>query len=283
MHYTILLFAENLIWDKIDVMKINFFQIVILFVFLFLIFFLVNNFFYQSIKNTVFSIFSPVEKFLWQKGNSFSQWRNGIFEINKIKIDNNELKKENLLFKNKIIELANIEKENKELRQALGLGLEREYNLILADIISKKTEEDSILINQGKKNGLKENMAVITNEKVLVGKIGKVFNDFSQVNLISQKGFNFDAKVIVGESETLGAVHGQGNFKIKIELLPKELQFKEGDIVATSLLGGIFPENLLIGKIKTIKKNDLTPFQEAEIIPCFKEIKSDHLFIISPK
>jgi rod shape-determining protein MreC len=264
-------------------MKLKIPQIIILLALLFLIFFLVNNFFEQPIKNTIFLIFSPAEKFLWQKENDFFQWWEGVFEINKIKIENNELKKENLFLKNKIIELTNVEKENKELMQALGLGLGQEYDLILADIISKKTDEDSILINQGRKNGLKENMAVITKEKVLVGKVGKVFNDFSQVNLISQKGFSFDAKVIAGENEVLGVIRGQGNFKIKIELLPKELQFKEGDLVATSLLGGIFPENFLIGMLKTIKKNDATPFQEAEIIPYFKEIKFDHLFVITLK
>ncbi|MBU2578760.1 rod shape-determining protein MreC [Patescibacteria group bacterium] len=258
-------------------------QIIILLLILFLVFFVVNKFFYQTTKNAVFSFFSPIENFLWQKGNNFSQWQEGIFQTSKIKIDNDECKKENLFLKNKILNFQDLEKENKELREVLGLGLHQEYNLILSDIVSQKTEEDSILINQGRKNGVQENMAVITKEKVLVGKVGKVFDDFSQVVLISQKGFSFDAKIITGENEALGIIRGQGNFKIKIELLPKEIEIKQGDIAATSLLGGVFPKNLLIGKIKIMRKNDLTPFQEGEIEPFFKEIKSDKLFVIFPK
>lgn len=258
-----------------------------------------NKFFYQEIKNLSF-IVSPMEKLFWQKGNNFFQWLESVFKTKQIKLENQKLKKENFFLMNQVLELRDIEKENKTLKRALGLGINQEYNLILADLISKKTEDDSILINKGRKQGVKEDKTVITEEKILIGKIGKVFDDFSQVLLISQKDFNFSVKIIqdittiattttttsvnttaIIFEEITGMAQGKGNFKIDIRFLPKEAEIKKGDLVATSILGGIFPKDLLVGEIKDIKKNDIEPFQQGEIRPYFKEIELEKVFIIS--
>lgn len=264
-------------------MKLKTFKIIIAVILLFLIVFVVNKFFYQELKNIVFFISSPIQKFLWEEENVFSQWIKGIFESKRLKIENNELKKQNLSLRSEILQLEDLEEENKKLRKALDLGLEKEYSLILSDIISKKIEEDSILINLGRKDGVSEEMTAITEEKILIGKVGKVFDNFSQVILITQKDFSFSVEVETKEEQVLGAAQGQGNFKLKIEFLPKETQIKEGDMVITSVLGGNFPKNLLVGEIKTIKKSDVEPFQTGEIAPFFKKLPLENLFLIVPK
>jgi len=55
---------------------------------------------------------------------------------------------------------------------------------------------------------------------------------------------------------------------------------EEGDIVSTSLLGGKFLSIFLVGEIKNIDRSDSKPFQEGEIIPYFKDIKLEKLFIV---
>lgn len=289
-------------------MKLNNLKIAIVIILVFLIFISVNRFFYQEVKKLSF-IVSPIEKLFWQKENNFFQWLESIFKIKQIKLENQKLKKENFSLMNQILELRDIEKENETLKKALGLGLNQEYNLILADLISKKTEDDSILINKGRKQGVKKDNTVITEEKVLIGKIGKVFDDFSQVLLISQKDFNFSVKIMhnittttittttiattttttttsinataIISEEITGMAQGKENFKIDIKFLPKQAEIKKGDLIATSILGGIFPKDLLVGEIKDIKKNDIEPFQQGEIKPYFKEIELEKVFIIS--
>ncbi len=265
------------------------FKIILLILLLFLVFVILNKFFYQSFKNAVFLISSPIEKVFWRGSNAFSQWLEGFFEFKKIKIENENLKKQILSLKREILKLKDIEQENEKLRKALNLNLIQEYNLILADVISLKSEEDSILINQGKRGGVKQNMSVITEEKILIGRTEKVFDNFSQVALISQKNFTFSVKITrntkrkekeKNEEEILGIAKGKGNFKIWIELIPKKTEIKKGDLITTSFLGGIFQENLLVGEVKTVKKNNLESFQQAEIEPYFKKLKLDKVFLI---
>lgn len=261
-------------------MKLKTFKIIIVVILCFLIFLVLNKFFYQELKNVVFLISAPIQKFLWQEQNIFSRAFKSLFEIKKLRGDYEELKKENLFLKSEVLRLKDLEKENKELREVLELGLKEEYHLILADVISKKIEEDSILINRGKRDGVSENMTAITKEKILIGKVEKVFNDFSQVVLISEKDFTFSVAVETDAGAILGASKGQGNFKLKIELLPKEVQIKKGDMVSTSLLGGTFPKNLLVGEIAYCEKKDVEAFQEGEITPFFKELNLETLFLI---
>jgi len=255
-------------------------KIILLIFFLCLIFIIINKFFYQVFKNTLFLIFSPLERVFWQGSNAFYQWLEGFFEFKKIKIENEELKRKNLFLKGEILKLKKIEEENKKLREVLNLGLSQEYNLILADVVSLK--EDSFLINQGRRGGVKKDMPVITEEKVLIGKIGKVFNNFSQVKLISQKDFSFSIKIIEDKEkeEILGMAKGKGNFRIGLEFISPGLKIKKGDLIVTSQLGGVFSENLLVGEIKKIKKDSLGSFQEIEIEAYFKKLKLNKVFLI---
>lgn len=275
-------------------MKSKKLKIVLITLLIFLVFLALNKFFYSDIKNIVFSISSSLQKFLWQEQNRISEIFESFFRLKELKIENRELKKENLFLKGKILELKELERENKNLREALDLELEKEFKLILVEIISQKGEGDFVLINKGKKDGVSENMPLITKEKVLVGRVGKVFNNFSQIILISNKNFSFSVEVVLpaarqavptGRQETeegpvLGEAKGKGNFELQIELLPPDSPIEKGDIVITALLEGTFPENLLVGEIKDIKKSDVKPFQEGEIEPYFRQLNLETLFLI---
>ncbi len=259
------------------------FKIILIVVLVILILFLLNKFLFQRIKNTAFLVFSPIQKFLWQENNIFSQALGSFFKFKKLGIENEELKKENFFLKAEISRLREIEKENEELREILELGFNQEFKLIMTQIISKKNESDSFLINCGEEEGVRKGMAVISKEKVLIGKVKEVFDDFSQVSLITERNFSFSVEVESEEEWILGACQGGGNYRLGIELLPKEESFKEGDLIITSILGGEFPKGLLVGEVKSIEKKAAEPFQSAEIEPYFKNLELKYLFLIEER
>lgn len=236
--------------------------------------------FSKNIKNFFFLISSPIQKSFWQAGKNVSVFFAGILEVRILKkeLDDLHLKNQELL--SRVVATMELKRENEVLRKALGLGLEKEFQLMLARIISKDISQDSILINQGKKDGVLETLPVITGQKVLLGRIGQVYDNFSEVILISNKKSSFDAKI--SDSEIYGVVRGEGNFKIYLDLIPKdEAIFEQGDVIITSALGGVYPQALLVGEIKTISKSDTDPFQKAEITPFFDIKDLDYLFIIT--
>lgn len=253
-------------------------KVVLIIILVVLILFLINKFFYKGLKNTAFLVLSPIQRVLWQEDNIFSNVWEYIFKVKSLKKENREINKENLFLKSEIIRLKDLEEENKDLRQALDIELEKDFQLIFSQVVAR--ENDSLLINKGGEDGVFEGMPVITKEKVLIGKVNKVFNNFSEVMLISEEDFSFSVEVETEEESVLGVSKGKGDLKLKIELLPKEALIEKGDIVSTSVLGGVFPKNLLVGEIKSIKRTDPEPFQQGEIEPYFKQVDIKTLFLI---
>lgn len=245
------------------------------------------NFFQKDVRSFFYSISAPIQKVLWRAGERTSDFLGGIVRVKILKQELDELKLENQELTAQVVVLKDLKKENKTLRQALDLEFQKEFKLSLAQIISKDISQDFILIDKGSKDGISKNMPVITQQKVLVGKICEIYKNFSKVMLVSNKESSFDAKIFKKEPSSLnsekdisGVVKGQGNFRILFDLIPREENLSQEDIVITSALGGIFPKGLLVGKIKEIKKSDVEPFQQAEIEPFFDISQTEILFIV---
>lgn len=219
--------------------------------------------FFNNFKGFFYSISQPIQKPLWQAGDGVSDFFKGIFQGKKIKEENEKLKAdyENLLFQNIIVD--ELKKENEFLRKALELGLNEEFKLVLAEVIAKDISQDSILINKGLKDGLSQGMTVITEQKVLLGKVSEVSDKFSRVILISNSESFFP--VTIQAAQATGIIKGRRNGQLSLEEIPQDKEIKEDDIVITTSLGGNFPKGLLVGKVKNIKKSDTEPFQKAEI------------------
>lgn len=237
--------------------------------------------FSKNVKAFFFSVSSPIQKTFWQAGKNISDFTSGIFKVNTLKKEIEILTFENQELMGQIIAIFEIKKENEALREALGLGLEKEFNLILAQIISKDVSQDSVLIDRGLKDGIAEGMPVITGQKVLLGKIGQVYDRFSEVIFISNKESSFDAKVFKEEDEVFGIIKGTGRGGLYFDLIPKNKEIVENDIIVTSVLGGVYPAGLLVGEIEKINRSDRDPFQAAEIRPIFNIKDLNYLFILT--
>jgi rod shape-determining protein MreC len=238
------------------------------------------NFFQKQVRNSFYLISSPIQASLWQAGDRVSDFFETIVEIKNLKKENKELKLkiQSLLAEN--TSLKELKSENETLRTALNIGLQEEFRLTMVQVIGKDISQGLLTINRGSKQGIAKDLAVITEQKNLIGKISEVYDDFSKIMLISDKISSFDAKI--QEQEIFGVVKGKGGLNLFIDRVPQEKEIKTGDILVTSALGGIFPESLLVGEIKDVKKSDIEPFQQAEISVFFNFSELENLFVISP-
>lgn len=236
------------------------------------------NFYRNQAKNFLYSVFSPFQKVFWRTGQDFSDFIFLFLEIKKQQKENDFLKLKNQELLSQQIRFKETEKENEALRKALGIELQKDFELAFSNVISKDIFEDLILIDKGFQQGISEGLPVITEQRVLLGRVSQVFQDFSKVSLISHKKSNFSAKI--QDKEIQGMVKGEGNFNLSFELVLKTEQIEQGDILVTSQLGGIFPQGLLVGQIEKVEKRDIEPFQKAKINPFFEIEKIEKVFLI---
>jgi len=256
------------------------FKIGVIVVLLIAVFIILNlTDFSKEIKNLIFLISQPIQKTFWKMGDEISDFFEMVSEMRNLKKEDEELKLkiQELIAEN--VALKELKKENEILRTALELGFQEEFKLEICQVIGKDISSDTILINEGFKDGLTKDLPVITQQKILVGRISEVYKNFSKVQLITQKDTSFDAKIL--DTEISGLIKGEGNLRLFLDLIPPEKEIKKGDVVITTVLGGIFPRGLLVGEIEKVIKSDIEPWQQAKVKPAFNIEGLETLFIIT--
>lgn len=234
--------------------------------------------FSNPVRNFFYSISQSFQEFFGKAGNDFSDFWAGVLQANNLKRENESLQLKIKELVGEKIRFQGLEKENESLRGALGLGLEKDFGLDFAKVIGKDISEDTLLINKGRNDGLSSGMPVITSQKILVGKIGQIFDDFSKVVLLSNKESAFDIKI--GDKNIFGVAKGRGGNLLSLEFIPQEQEVEEGEFVATAALGNVFPANLLVGQVVMVEKTDVEPFQRIEVNSAFEFGLAAEVFII---
>ena len=240
-----------------------------------LLFLLSLNLVSSQVRGLAISLSSPLQASLWQAGDSVSTF----FVGGSLRRQNEALLQENSTLLAKVAALQDVERENRELRGMLELGLQEEFDMVTAEVIGKSLTQDSIMIRGGQNKGIQKGMPVITAGKVAVGRVAESFARHARVQLISAKESKLDAKIAA--TQVTGVVRGQGGQKLMFDLVPQEDEFREGDIVLTSNLSDMFPENLLIGEVANILKRGEDPFQKADVKPFFNLKSSELVFVIT--
>ena len=252
------------------------------------------NIFEKQIRNSFYFVSSPVAKVFERTGKNTSVFFESFFNAKNLKQENNNLKEENqkLLSENSL--LQDLLEQNQALKNATETAKKNNFQITPVQIIGLDSANDFIIIDKGLEDGISENMPLISDKKVLYGKVFKIYKNFSQVMLISNKNSVLNVKIYPAKSveggvmpeiqektPIYGALRGGGNLSVYLDLVSPDVEIKQGDILITSALEGIFPKNLLVGKIISKNKNDLKPFQTAEIHPFFDIKNIENLFVIT--
>ena len=126
--------------------------------------------------------------------------------------------------------------------------------------------DETITINKGTKDGIEPNMVVIVDDG-LVGHVSICDDNSSKVVLITDVTSTISSRVVSTREEAL--IKGSNMLKNDNELyacdFPSNFEFKSGDEVETSGMGGIYPKGIKIGKITRIDQKP-NPIENQAII-----------------
>lgn len=253
------------------------------FIFLFICVVLLNLF-QNQVKNTFYLISSPIENFFWNAGNDSSGFLASLINAKKTETENENLKIENQNLLVKIAVLQDQQNQNEAINEIIACDPQKEFTLVLAGVAGINSSQDIITINKGADDGIANGMAVISQQKVLFGKISKVYKNFSEVELISNKNNVLNVKIQNADPLAVpiyGVLRGNSNLEIYLDLVPVDSNIIKDDVLVTSALEGTFPKDLLVGKVVEIEKNDLKPFQTIKIDPFFNVKEANNLFVIT--
>ena len=202
--------------------------------------------------------------------------------INKVD-DYNELKdirkKYNKLLP-EIERMESLETENIELRRELNamkdeLNIEHnlsDYEYLNATVISRNINHwyNTITIDKGTYNGVKEDMVVVSS-KGLIGRVVSTTTFTSDVRLITSNDTLNKISITIsdGKKKVNGLIKNY-NYNLgylEVEGISNTEKVTEGEYVYTSGLGGIFPSGILIGTVKNITTDEYDLTKIIDVVP----------------
>lgn len=163
-----------------------------------------------------------------------------------------------------IAKLRQVENENVTLRQDLRFAQTHpELRLVPAAVIgySPISVDQSLTINVGTKNGLKEGQAVVS-QGFLIGKIKHITDSTAEVWLLANR--NLVTPVRLTGSQTTGILSG-GIQGMVISDIPVDTKIETGELVVTSNLEGLYPAGIAIGSVQEIISRQEEIFQTVRI------------------
>ncbi len=152
-------------------------------------------------------------------------------------------------------------------RLAALLGFRQSHSklpLLAARVISASPAPATrlIYINRGSDAGVRANMGVITPSGV-VGKVLEVYPGSAQVLLVTDRESGVGAMVSPTQAE--GVVKGTGGPDLAMDYVVNTEKVKAGEPVLTSGLDQVFPRDLPVGTVVSIRSG--SPFQQIEVRP----------------
>lgn len=233
-----------------------------------------------GVRSAVFSFTLPLQRALWERGSDASRFFYEMFGSKGLAEENEELKAHVASLLHDTYDLQRIRVENEELQKAFSQRQEKSLWLLPVMPVGKELSQDVLLLDQGEAAGVRPGMIVITASQEAVGVIAETASRSSKVRLISDKDFVTD--VSLPDREITAVLKGQGNFRLLLDLVPREKTLEPGDPVFTSSLGNIFPPGLVIGKVETKERGKEGSFQRAIVTPLFDASKASILFVVIP-
>ena len=147
-----------------------------------------------------------------------------------------------------------IKAENETLKEELNLSEKyTEYQTKPAYVIDRDISNYSsdIVINIGSEDGVQVNMTVIS-DKGLVGHVISVNKNSSKVQTIIDTASAVSAAFVNTEKSLVTRGILDSKDRVKGTYIDNDVVVNEGDSIVTSGIGGIYPKNINIGKVKEI-------------------------------
>lgn len=207
----------------------------------------------------------PIQKKIYEIGDYIKRTKEAIVSYQEILEENQVLKNEQIKYDILLSYNEKILEENRRLQEILKIKEEKNLNLKVAKVNFRNPSNlyTRFYINLGKKDGVKKNMIVLSGE-TLIGKVGRVYENYSIVDMITSENFNVSA---LTESQMLGIIKGSdeedGTLYFEANTFQNNIEI--GEKIYTSGISEIYPKGLYIGKVSEIDEDNGELFRSIKV------------------
>ncbi|MDI3256557.1 MAG: rod shape-determining protein MreC [Kyrpidia sp.] len=186
-------------------------------------------------------------------------------------------------------QVNDLETENERLRKIAGLMQSpRGKTLIPANVVDRQPDlwHDIITIDVGTAEGVQKDMAVVTADNALVGRVTEVRDHSAVVQLLtdtSRQTVGISALILgVGPTPPSGIISkvSPDQRTVQMTSIGMDYTIKPGLIVETSGFGGLFPKGLIVGTVSSVARGEDGLTQTAIVTPLANLDNLQEVFVV---
>lgn len=210
----------------------------------------------------------------------FAEIKNTVLALSSVNEENARLQLALVQATARMVQLEEMERENARLRAVLGFTPPEHYSLLPAEVISVTGDHVSLaaVINRGSNDSVWVDQPLI-NEQGLIGRVVSVAPNSATVQLLTDPKAR--VAVRVAESREMGIVKYRIPDGMILDNFPIQGSIKEGDLIISSGLGGIYPPGLVVGTVTSVERPEEEPFCNVRLQPAANFNSLEELFILT--
>jgi rod shape-determining protein MreC len=238
---------------------------------------------FERVRGYLQSLVSPLQ-YLATAPKQLLDWSVDNMVTKKQLVDDNKtLKMNELVYKERAIQLRIVQQENDRLRALLHSPVRVAVKTMLAEILSVDGDPYSqqVVINRGANDDVHEGQAIVDDQGV-VGQILHAGTITSRVLLITD--VSHAVPVRIERNGTRLVASGTGNInRMSINHVSNSTDIKPGDLLVTSGLGGKYPEGYPVARVTIVKKDESRPFAYVQSEPIAQINRLRYLLLLWPQ
>lgn len=193
--------------------------------------------------------------------------------------ENKKLKEQVDELNQKLVNYYTYQQENAQLRKFLELKSEnQDFKPVSAAVIGRDPNNmfGEFTIDQGTQSGVSLNDPVVT-EAGVIGWVSSINSTYSKVTTILSPDTKISAVDKANrETGVVGCdIESADQGFVKLQYLSTGTKVKAGDLVVTNGIGGVYPRNLILGTVRSVKHSQYDVSLYAEVTPAVnvKEVR----------
>jgi len=233
------------------------------------------------------SLFSVFQLSVHAVSSWFTDTVTSIRELQRLRSELEEARDRLMEYERVSRDLAELRRENRQLRDQLGFAQSLSFNYIAAQVIARDpgNQFSTITVNRGSIHGMREGMPVIAFQGGLQGLVGRVVLVSLASSLVQPitdpnsyvagrlQNTRFDG-LIAGSQDTAEEL----TMSYVKKLAVNEVQY--GELVITSGMGQLFPEGIHIGRVREMTAKGYEASLELEVEPIVDFSRLEFVYVI---